>query len=60
MESDDIMDVSDDITDIDMGGERACTCAGLTIVSTIGLVHCFGRAKLPATTLLPATTVWIA
>jgi len=45
---------------IDIGGENVCPAAGGTIASTIGLVHCFGRARLPATTPLPATTVWIA
>ena len=46
--------------DIDIGGENTPAIAGGTITSTTGLVHRFGRARLPATTPLPATTVWIA
>ena len=46
--------------DIDIGGENVPPNAGGTITSTTGLVHRFGRARLPATTPLPATTVWIA
>jgi len=46
--------------DIDIGGENVPPIAGGTITSTTGLVHRFGRARLPATTPLPATTVWIA
>jgi pyruvate/2-oxoglutarate/acetoin dehydrogenase E1 component len=46
--------------DIDSGGENVPAAAGGAITSTIGLVHFFGRARLPATTPLPATTVWIA
>src|SRR5262245_56160670 len=40
-----------------IGGENCCPAAGGTIASTIGLLHRFGRARLPATTPLPATTV---
>jgi hypothetical protein len=40
-----------------IGGENPCPDAGGMIASTIGLVHRFGSARLPATTPLPATTV---